>query len=279
MGWRPWMWTRSLYQAVCTGNVHDGIWCGSNNPPKAETMEPILFYGNHAASSMGSIVALEWAGQPYRLVRLDLPFDAQSDAFTRINPVQKVPTLLRENGTPLSESAAILRVIADRDPARSLVYTPGSAEQAHLDQVLGFLHSDFWAAFAPGFEAFDMDLKGEKNPEVQGMLRAIGQRRVAKAHADLERMMGDNDWLAGGKRTIADAYFIALARWAPFLAATGARMIDQSDYPKLYRHYQKLEADPAVVFAHAVEEDLPAVSTGAFKGRLTLEEAVGRLAA
>lgn len=242
-------------------------------------MEPVLFYGNHAASSFGSIVALEWLGQPYRLVRLNLPFDAKGEAFTRINPVQKVPTLLRANGAPLSESAAILQHLADRDPQRTLSYAPGTAERDHLNQVLGFLHSDFWSAFAPGFEAFDMDLTGKQDPALQSMLRKLGRKSVAKAHADLERMMGDNEWLAGDKRTIADAYFIGIARWAPFLAQTGAEMIDPRDYPRLLRHYEKLEADPAVIFAHAIEDEQPAVSAGGFLGHLSLEDVQARVQA
>lgn len=241
-------------------------------------MEPILFYGNHAASSFGSIVALEWIGQPYRLTRLNLPFDARSEAFTRINPVQKVPTLVRASGAPLSESMAILQHLADRDPERTLRYAPGSPEQDHLDQVLAFLHTDFWSSFLAGFEAYDMDLTGEKHPTLQTMLRATGRKRVAKAHADLERMMGDAAWLAGDKRTIADAYFIGVARWAPFLAATGAQMIDQRDHPKLLRLYETLEADPAVIFAHAIEDEAPAVSAGGFRGHVALDEVHARIA-
>jgi glutathione S-transferase len=123
-----------------------------------------------------------------------------------------------------------------------------------------------------------MDLTGEKNPALQAMLRATSAKRVAKAHADLERMMGDNAWLAGDKRTIADAYFAGVARWAPFLAETGAEMIDQRDYPRLYRLFQTLEADPAVIFAHAIEDARPAVSAGGFKGHVSAEDLTARLA-
>ena len=242
-------------------------------------MQPTLFFGNHAASSFGSIVALEWSNQSYNLVHLNLPFDARSAIFSEINPVQKVPALLRSDGKPLTESAAILHHLANRDPARSLVYTPDTPEQDHLNQVLAFLHSDFWSSFLPGFEAYDMDLTGEKDEALQTMLRANGARRVAKAHADLERMMGGNEWLAGDKRTIADAYFIGIARWAPFLASTGAEMIDQRDYPRLHAHYQRLEADPAVAFAKAMEDERPGISAGGFKGLLTLEEVRARLKA
>ncbi|MBC8038482.1 MAG: glutathione S-transferase family protein [Rhizobiales bacterium] len=240
-------------------------------------MEPVLFYGNHAASSFGSIVALEWLGQPYRLFRLDLPGDTKTDFYTHLNPAQKVPALLLENGKTLTESAAILHHLAWRDRSKGLTYDQGTPEFDHLNQVLAFVNTDYWSSFAPAFEAFDMDLKGEKDPSVQKMLRDIGRKGVAKAHAALEAMIGDGKWLAGDRRTIADAYFAGIARWVPFLASTGAKMVDQRDYPKLYRHIQKLETDPAVIFAHAIEDDKPAKSAGGFLGHVSLEDIKPRL--
>lgn len=53
--------------------------------------------------------------------------------------------------------------------------------------------------------------------------------------------------------------------------------MDQRDYPRLYRHVQKLEADPAVVFAHAIEDEKPATSAGGFKGHVSLAELKSRL--
>ena len=42
---------------------------------------------------------------------------------------------------------------------------------------------------------------------------------------------------------------------------------------------QKLEADKAVIFAHAIEDEKPATSSGAFLGHATLAELQPRLAA
>jgi glutathione S-transferase len=52
-----------------------------------------------------------------------------------------------------------------------------------------------------------------------------------------------------------------------------------SAYPRLAAHLRKLEADPAIAFAHAVEEGTPAVTGGGFLGHVTLEELIPRLAA
>ena len=189
-----------------------------------ETYGTDTFYGNHAASSFGSIVTLEWLGQPYRLSRINLPEDAQSDLYIQLNPARKVPLLLLENGTRLSESAAILQHLAWRDPSKGLTFAQGTPEYDHLNQVLAFVNTDYWSSFAPAFKAFDMDLTGEKDPPVQKMLREFG----GEAHAALEAMMGDREWLAGDRRTIADTYFAGIARSVPFLASTGAETVDSA---------------------------------------------------
>ena len=109
---------------------------------------------------------------------------------------------------------------------------------------------------------------------MQEMLRTLGRKQVAKAHAHLEAMLGDREWLAGDRRTIADAYLTGIARWAAYHDA-----VDQRGYPELYRLLQKLNADPAVVFANAIEAEKPAVTSGGFRGHISRADLRPRLAA
>ena len=233
-------------------------------------MEPVLFYGVPQGCSFGSIVALEWLNQPYRLCRITMPDDMQSDLYARFNPVRETPVLMLENGAAISESAAILQNIAARDLKQGYGFPQGTLEHDRLNQILAFLNTTFFSAFSPLWKAYEM----EENPPVQDVLRAVGREEVAKAHRHLEAMLEGHDWLAGPQRTIADAYFIGLARWADYHKA-----VDPRDYPRLHRHRQKLEADPAVAFAHAIEAEKPAISTGNFLGHVTLEQLSPRLAA
>ena len=46
-------------------------------------MEPVLFYGVPQGCSFGSIVALEWLNQPYRLCRINMPADRLLEKFIR----------------------------------------------------------------------------------------------------------------------------------------------------------------------------------------------------
>ncbi|QRK12933.1 glutathione S-transferase family protein [Archangium violaceum] len=232
-------------------------------------MEPVLLYGIPLGCSFGSIVAMEWLGLPYRLCRINMPEDTQRDLFVQLNPVRQTPVLLLENGTVLTESAAILPHLANRAPARRLGFAQGTPEHDRLNETLAFLNTTFFSAFGPLWTAYEM----EENPPVQEMLREMGRKKVAKAHEELEALMAKREWLAGDTRTIADAYFIGIARWAEFHGVA-----DPREYPRLHAHIRRLEEDPAVIFAHAIEEQRSATSAGGFKGHVALEDLRARLA-
>jgi glutathione S-transferase len=231
-------------------------------------MEPVLLYGVPQGCSFGSIVALEWLKQPYRLCRINMPEDMQTDLYAQFNPVRETPALLLENGTVLTESAAILQHIAARGIAQGLGFAQETPEFDQLNQRLAFLNTTFFSSFSPLWRAYEM----EENPPVQNVLRELGRGLVAKAHSQVDAMLANQPWLLGNQRTVADAYFIGLARWANYHKA-----IQQSDYPNVLRLFEKLEADPAVVFAHAIEDQRPAKSAGGFRGHVTLEELQPRL--
>jgi glutathione S-transferase len=236
---------------------------------KENIMDPVLFYGVPQGCSFGSIVALEWLGQPYRLARVHMPEDMQSELYARFNPVRETPVLLLENGLALSESAAILGNIAARAPDR-LGYAYGTVEHERLNQMLAFLNTTFFASFSPLWAAYEM----EENPPVQSVLRDQGRKLVAKAHAQLDAMLQGRDWLVSTRRTVADAYLAGLARWAQYHKA-----VDQQAYPNLARLMGKLDTDPAVIFARAIEAGEAPQGSGGFRGHVTLQELLPKLAA
>lgn len=233
-------------------------------------MEPVLFYGVPLGSSFGSIVALEWLGQPYRLCRINMPGDMQNKFYDRFNPARETPVMLLEDGTPLSESVAILHNLAARDLEKKLGFAQGTRDFDLLNQRLNFLNTDFYNAFAPLWYSYEHEL----DSDAKAALGAMGRNQVAKAHAVLETLLKDREWIMGGRRTIADAYLSGIARWAGFHKA-----VDTSAYPRIQRLVGKLEKDPAVIFAHAIEEEKDAKSAGGFKGHVTLQSLAARLAA
>lgn len=226
-------------------------------------MTPILFYGVPSGCSFGSIVALEWLGQPYRLSRVEMPEEVTDEEFRRINPVGETPVLRTAAGDDLTESMAILNHVGARGIEQRLAFAQGTPEFDQLNRMLAFLNTSFFGAYAPLWYALE---HGAEGAEKQA-LTEFGRAKVRKAHEDLSAMLGDKPWLLGEHRTLADAYFIGIARWNEYHHA-----IDRREYPNLQRLYDKLEADPAVVFAHAVEDKRAAASSGGFAGEVAFRE-------
>jgi glutathione S-transferase len=229
------------------------------------TLEPILFYGVPEGSSFGSIVALEWVGRPYRLCRVAMPELVTTDDYKRINPVAETPAFLTEDGLALTESVAILLHLGVRAVDQELAFRQGTADFDGLNRVLCFLNTDFYDSFSPLWYAFESGVEGQE----KAALTDFGRKKVRKAHADLDALLGDQPWLLDHRRTLADAYFVGIARWTDF-----HKVLNRTDYPNLNRLYEKLQQDTAVRFAHAIEEEEPTTGSDAFRGHVSLEEAL-----
>lgn len=234
-------------------------------------MEPILLYGHPLGSSMGLVAALEWLGQPYRLSRVDMLKDMTSTAYRRVNDRSETPVLITDQGHVLTETMAIARWLELRDTARRISFAPGTPESDRMHQVMAFLNTGFTGAFSPLWVAFESE---EAAPEFRETLRAYGRKTVANRHAKLEAMIGATPYLIGDRPTLADAVLVGVARWAEFHQA-----IDPSPYPKLAALRRRLESDPAVQFAVAIENGESPAGSGAMMGQIPLTEVLGRYAA
>ncbi|AHG47814.1 glutathione S-transferase [Rhizobium leguminosarum bv. trifolii CB782] len=231
-------------------------------------MSPILFYGVPEGCSFGSIVALEWSGLPYRLCRVEMPEIVSSEEYKRINAVGETPSLLLEDGRTISESMAILHHIGARAAGTGLGFAQASADFDRLNQMLAFLNTTFFKAFGPLWYAFEHPLE----PHEKQTLMAYGTAGVEKAHQALERLLDGREWLVGNGPSLADAYFVGIARWNDF-----HKVVDRRQFPGLHRLYERMQQQPAVRFAHAIEHRQEAKSSGAFLGEVALTEAFGLL--
>ncbi|HEX2526287.1 MAG TPA: glutathione S-transferase family protein [Geminicoccus sp.] len=228
-------------------------------------MQPVLFYGVPEGCSFGSIVALEWLGVPYRLCRIRMPEQVSGEVFRAINPVGETPALLTSAGQLLAESMAILNHLGVLGIDKGLAYPQGSRGFDRLNAMLAFLNTSFFNAFSPLWHALEHGAEGiEKD-----VLTRYGREKVAKAHADLEAMLRGREWLLGDERTLADAYFIGIARWAEVHDA-----IDRRQFPGLDRLFRRLQEDPAVRFAQAIEHGERAQGGGGFAGHVGLDDAL-----
>lgn len=234
-------------------------------------MEPVLFYGVPHGCSFGSIVALEWLGQPYRLHRIDM-LSNRSDSFATVSPLGQTPAMITKDGKPLTESLAILHNIAARGLDKGLGFAQGTKEFDELNWMLSYLHTTLHSALGYGWNAYKLE---EDDHAGKAFLRRLAHEKSAEAYAYLQGVLEGREWLVGDAKTVADAYFIGIARWGEDLGLFDIAR----EFPGIHEHMARLEADPAVIFAHAIEDETPHKSSGGFRGQLTVQELDTRLAA
>jgi len=231
-------------------------------------MSLILFYGVPEGCSFGSIVALEWSGLPYRLCRIQMPEVVSGDEYRHINAVGETPSLLLPDGRLISESMAILNNIGAQSTDKGLGFAQGTVGFDRLNQMLAYLNTSFFNAFSPLWHSVEHELE----PAEKEILVAYGRAKVEKAHRTLERLLAGRKWLLGDRPSIADAYFTGIARWNDF-----HKTVDIGRFPAVNDLYQRMLQEPAVRFAHAIEHQEKAESTGSFMGEIDLDQALGLL--
>lgn len=233
-------------------------------------MKPVLFYGVPSGCSIGSVIALEWLGQPYHLSRIEMLQHPWSEVFGKINPRMKTPALLLEDGASLTESLAILQHIGGRGIDAGLGFQQGTREFDRLAEMLSYLTTDLFAAFVPLWKLYDAN---KTDATVKEVLRKQGVESVNKELSYLDTLLSEREWLLG-KRTVADAYLFAIGRWAEYHKVCNL----EKSYPSVHRYLRRLEQDPAVRFALDIEEGKNVEGNGSFMGHLSLDELSARIA-
>jgi glutathione S-transferase len=231
-------------------------------------MEPILLYGFPLGSSMGLVAALEWLGKPYRLCRVDMLGEMRTPPYAHLNARHETPVLITDDGRALSETMAIAAWLEARDSDRRISFDRCAPEADRMHQLMAFVNTGFTGAFTPLWVALEME---KPDPELQATLRAFGRERVIERHDKLEAMIGDTSFLLGERPTLADGVLIGVARWLEF-----HEVAQPSRWPKLAALRERIEAEPAVKFATALENGETPTGSGALLGQVPLAEVVER---
>ena len=231
-------------------------------------MEPILLYGFPSGSSMGLVAALEWLGKPYRLCRVDMFGEMREPSYRRINPRIETPALITDEGRILTETMAIALRLAARDSDNRISFDPMSHEADRMHQTMAFINTGFTGAFSPLWTALEME---EDDPAEKALLRRIGTDAVLKRHDRLEEMIDETGFLLADHPTLADGLLIGVARW---LDVHGVGPADR--WPRLSALRGRLERDPAVIYATALENGERAAGNGSCRGHIPLAEVIRR---
>lgn len=225
-----------------------------------------MIYGFPLGSSMGLVAALEWLGKPYRLCRVDMLGEMRLPSYARLNARHETPAFVGEHGMVFSETMAIARWIENRDTERRVSFDPLSPESDRMHQFIAFLNTGFTAAFTPHWVALEMN---PPDPAMQKIMREWGAQRIIERHDKLEAMLGDTPFLVGSRPTLADAVLVGVGRWLDFHGVA-----DPTRWPRLAALRQRLENDPAVKYATALEAGESPSGSGFCKGHVPLDELI-----
>ena len=231
-------------------------------------MEPLLLYGFPAGSSMGLVAALEWLGRPYRLCRVDMFGPMREPSYTRINRRVETPALITDRGEVLTETMAIAAWLEARDTKRRISFDPSTRDADRMHQLMAFINTGFTGAFAPLWAGMEME---PADPALQSALRRWGGEAVMERHDRLEEMIEDTEFLVADHPTLADGILVGVARWLDFHQVTA-----EPRWPKLAALRHRIESDPAVTYATALENGDIQTGNGACTGHVALAEVIDR---
>lgn len=217
---------------------------------------------------MGLVAALEWLGRPYKLSRVDMFGEMREPSYKRINPRVETPVLITDRGDVLTETMAIATWLVVRDTERRISFDPLSREAERMHQLMAFINTGFTGVFGPLWAAMEMQ---PPNPALQSALREWGSEGVIERHDRLEEMIGDTPFLVADHPTLADGLLIGIARWLDF-----HQVADKTRWPKLAALRGRIEANPAVIHATALEKGQMQPGNGACTGHVELADVIDR---
>jgi glutathione S-transferase len=165
-------------------------------------------------------------GVAWRHVEID-PFADEIPAdYLALNPFGRVPTL-DHDGFVLYETTAITRYIDEAFPRPSL-QPEAPRERARMNQIIAIADSyGYWPMVR---QVFSQRVFNARRRTPDEAVIAEGLARSHKVLGALEPLAEGGDFLVGGRLTLADLHFGAMAAY--FTASTeGATTL--GDYPKL----------------------------------------------
>ncbi len=196
------------------------------------------------ACSMSARIALAEAGAAANLIEVDPDTKrvlATGEDYRAIHPLGYVPALRLDDGTVLTENAAILQFIADEYPAAGLA-PPASDRlaRAKLRQWLSFIGTELHKALMTPL------LGRETPPEV----KAWTARKYASRLAYLDDKLKGREFLLD-RFSVADGYLATVLNWTQ-----ATPEIDLAAYPNVKAYLERMRQRPSVAAALATEVPL-----------------------
>jgi GST-like protein len=200
-------------------------------------------YGSKGSGSASTEAALALIGAPCRIV--ETASWERNEAFAELlqrNPLGQIPTLVLEDGSVLTESAAILIHLGSAHPESGLLPRTGSA-RAQAIRGLVFIAANCYAAISiidyPERWCEDAD------EAMQARIRAGTRARLHRHWEMFADLFPAHPYLGGEHPGALDLLAAVVSKWS------GARAHLQQARPALHQTLLRIDAHPQVapVFA------------------------------
>ena len=199
-------------------------------------------YFSPLACSMATRVALYEAGEAATYLEVDPKTKVvQNDgsSFLQVNPLGLVPTLRTDDGTVLTENAAILQYVADRF-AKAGLGTTSAIERSRLHQWLCFIGTELHKGL------FVPLLDKKAGAEVKSYVLAKYLSRLDY----LENYLKGREYLLD-HFSVPDAYLVTVINWT-----MATPPVELAKWPAVKGYYERLRGRPSVAKALAEEFEL-----------------------
>jgi len=194
----------------------------------------IKFYMTPGSCSTGIHILLEELDLPFEVTIVNLPRgDHLKPDYLAINPKAAIPTLVRDDGSALTEFQAIAWWLARSHPKAKLL--PGDVDgEARvietMDFVVGTLHGQ-------GYTRIFTTANFTPNEADHEAVKARGREIVVQGFAIMNDALAGRDYVAGDF-SIADVALFYVEFWADKI---GIALPEHC-----HTHYQRMRARPAV---------------------------------
>ena len=189
-----------------------------------------LYYAPGACSQAPHI-ALREARLAFDAVQTDIRAKrlASGEDYLAINPKGAVPALGLDDGSVLTENAAILQYVGDQAPESGLLPRLGDFKRYRVLEWLNYIATELHKGFAPLW-----------NPTAAPEAKEAARELLAKKFDYVQEQLGQGPYLLGGSFTVPDAYLFVILNW------TRVHHIDLSRWPGLTAFAGRVAARPAV---------------------------------
>lgn len=198
----------------------------------------LKFYMTPGSCSTGIHILLETLELPFEAWIINIPAgDHLRPEYLKINPRGTIPSLVRDEGAPLTDFRSIALWLAQTYPRRRLLPAdPQLAKRAEqlMDFALVQLHGE---GFTRIFTTERYLAPGEAG-HLKDDVAAHGREIVTQAFDQLERWLPEQGFAVGADFSIADAALFYNEFWADKVGIPLP--------PKVKAHYQRVRALPVV---------------------------------